>query len=294
MKSKILSKFANVWGFFAAVYAVAWLIWLPALLQQGDEPNLPLLVLGAFVPSVMGIIFTYLSKGREERRDFWLRVIDVRRIGWHWLLVIALIYPMLYGLAALLFAALGGTPPSPAAIGRALLSPGLMLQLVVANLIVSGFSEELGWRGYALDPLQNKWSALKASLVLGLVHGFWHTPLFLISGITQGEMGLFSIDYFLFLLVGIAGAVPMTWIYNNTGCSILAAVLLHFFTNLTLDLITGLQGALPTGYMAILAAVFVLTDVLIVAVWGAETLTGGRRSETNQELAAADNGFTTA
>ncbi|NIV31263.1 MAG: CPBP family intramembrane metalloprotease, partial [Anaerolineae bacterium] len=71
-------------------------------------------------------------------------------------------------------------------IGTTLMTPGLVLQLILANLIISGFSEELGWRGYALDRLQRRSSALAASLILGLVHGLWHLPLFLIPGITQG------------------------------------------------------------------------------------------------------------
>jgi len=269
MDSSTAPKWANVWGFFAATYAVAWLFWLPAILWQGEQPNLLLVVLGACAPSAMGILFTYLSQNRKGRRDFWARVIDVRRIGWRWLLVIILVFPLANRMAMLLYALLGGTPPSPADVGAILVNPGLMLQIILANLIISGFSEELGWRGYALDALQRRWGALAASLVLGLVHALWHLPLFFIPGITQGEMGLFSLGALVFAIGIIAGSVIFTWVYNNTGRSVLSAILLHFAVNLCLDLLVGQQGALPTAYSAMYTGILVLLDLRIVATWEA-------------------------
>jgi membrane protease YdiL (CAAX protease family) len=272
MDRQAVPKWANVWGFFAATYAVSWLIWLPAILWPGELPNLLLVVLGACVPSLTGIVFTYLTQDRQGRREFWVRVVDVRRLGWRWLAVIVLVFPVLHAVASLVYDFLGGTPPSLTDIGTTLVSPGLVLQLILANLVISGLSEELGWRGYALDRLQRRSSALAASLILGLVHGLWHLPLFLIPGITQGEMGLFSLGALVFLAGTVAGAVMFTWVYNNNQRSILSAILLHFMVNLCLDLLVGLQGALPTGYSAVYTGVLILLDALIVAVWGAKTL----------------------
>jgi membrane protease YdiL (CAAX protease family) len=267
-----MPKWGNVWGFFAATYVGAWLIWLPAILARDEQPNLLLVVLGAFVPSTVGIVFIYLTQDRQGRRDFWVRVMDVRRIGWRWWVVIVLIFPLTYGMSGVVFILLGGDLPPLIDILAQLTNPGLVAQLILANLIVSGLSEELGWRGFALDQLQGRWNALTASLILGLVHALWHTPLFLIPGISQGEMGLFSLDYFLFLLMVPMGAVVMTWVYNNTQRSILSAVLLHFFQNFTLNLLSGLHGALPTGYWALFAGALSLLAVAIVAAWGAKTL----------------------
>ncbi len=276
MERKTRPKGANVWGFFAATYAVSWLIWLPAIVAQSEQPNLGLIILGAFVPSAMGIAFIYLTRDRAGRQDFWRRVIDVRRIGWRWGAVIVCIFPLAYTISGFGFTLLGGDLPPLKEILAQLANPGLVIELVVANLVISGFSEELGWRGFALDQLQGKRSALMASLVLGLVHALWHTPLFLIPGISQGEMGLFSLDYFLFLLMVPLGAVLMTWVYNNTRRSILSAVLLHFFQNFSLNLVTGLHGALSTGYWALFAVTLGLLAVAIVAGWGGRTLTGKR------------------
>ena len=280
-------KWANVWGFFAATYALSWLLWLPAIVAQDEQPNLALIALGAFVPSMMGIVFIYLTQASEGRRDFWRRVIDLRRIGWRWGAVIVLIFPLAYTVSGLAFTLLGGDLPPLKDILEQLANPALVAELIVANLVISGFSEELGWRGFALDPLQRKWSALTASLVLGLLHALWHTPLFLIPGLSQGEMGLFSADYFLFLLMVPLGAVVMTWVYNNTQRSILSAVLLHFFQNSSLNLVSGLHGALPTGYWALFAVTLGLLAVAIVAGWGVKTLTGWRWPAAARRASAA-------
>jgi membrane protease YdiL (CAAX protease family) len=272
MERKTTPTWANVWGFFVAVYAASWLIWAPSALWPGEQPNLLIVVLGAFVPSVMGIVFTYRTLDRAGRRDFWVRVVDLRRIGWRWAAVIALIFPLTHAVSGLVFTLLGGDLPPLKDILAQLLDPALVAQLVVANLIISGFSEELGWRGFALDRLQTRWSALTASLVLGGVHALWHTPLFFIPGISQGEMGPFSLDYFLFLWMVPMGAVLMTWVYNNTQRSILAAVLLHFFQNFALNLLSGLRGAMPAGYSAVFAVVISLLAAAVTAAWGARTL----------------------
>jgi membrane protease YdiL (CAAX protease family) len=276
-------KWANVWGFFAATYAASWLIWLPSILAQNDQPNLALIALGAFVPSAMGILFIYLTQDHAGRQDFWRRAIDVRRIGWRWGAVIAVVFPLTYTVSGVAFTLLGGDLPPLKEILAQLANPILVAELVLANLLISGFSEELGWRGFALDQLQGKWNALPASLVLGMMHALWHTPLFLIPGISQGEMGLFSVDYFLFVLMVPLGAVVMTWVYNNTQRSILSAVLLHFFQNLSLNLVSGLHGALETGYWALFAVTVGLLALAIVTGWGAKTLTGKRRLATGRE-----------
>lgn len=57
-----------------------------------------------------------------------------------------------------------------------LLLPVMALQVA----LLGPLSEELGWRGCALDALQTKWGALASSLVVGFFWSVWHVPLFFI------------------------------------------------------------------------------------------------------------------
>ena len=47
---------------------------------------------------------------------------------------------------------------------------------LLALFLVGGLAEEIGWSGFALDPLQARWGPLAAGLVLGAVWVLWHYP----------------------------------------------------------------------------------------------------------------------
>jgi len=71
------------WAFGALTYALSWLCWIPSALSGQDVRATAWLVpyiLGGFGPLVAGIIMFYLSEGKDGRRAFWRRVVDVRRI----------------------------------------------------------------------------------------------------------------------------------------------------------------------------------------------------------------------
>ncbi|HKJ59865.1 MAG TPA: CPBP family intramembrane glutamic endopeptidase, partial [Halobacteriales archaeon] len=92
--------------------------------------------------------------------------------------------------------------------------------------------EELGWRGYALDRLQMDWSALSASLILGVVWAGWHLPLFFIEGSFHKEVvGFATAGFWLFMIGIVALSVIFTWVYNHISRSILGIIILHGWVN---------------------------------------------------------------
>jgi uncharacterized protein len=87
--------------------------------------------------------------------------------------------------------------------------PGYAATLVFVAFLGGGF-EEPGWRGFALPRLQRRHSPLVATLLLGLLWGLWHTPLY-------GPLGF---------VLPLVLAFYYTWLYNRTG-SVLLCILLH-------------------------------------------------------------------
>ena len=88
--------------------------------------------------------------------------------------------------------------------------------------------EELGWRGYALPRLQQKYSALWSSVIVGVLWTFWHTPAFWApegTAISGQPVTLFAVGWYLIFMIGIS--ILHTFIYNNTKGSILLALLFH-------------------------------------------------------------------
>ncbi len=145
-----------------------------------------------------------------------------------------------------------------------------MIVPFVAHVLVYGpIPEELGWRGYVLDRLQERWNALTSSIVLGALWALFHFPLFLIRDANPHyTQGVWSPWFWQFMIGIIPSAVIYTWIFNNTRRSTLAAILFHFATNLTyLFANTTASTNLYSTLLLIVAA------VTVVAFWGADTLT---------------------
>ncbi len=227
-------------AFYLLTFAITWGLWVPAALSgQNISQSAWMIVyfLGGFGPSIAGIILTYRAASRQERRDFWLRAVQFSRISPGWQAFIWLVYPLVFGVSIALDWLTSGSLPGTDLLSQAAVNPLILPGTILFLLIAGPVSEELGWRGYALDRLQAHRSPLSASLILGALWWLWHLPLFFIRGTAHYEWGLFSLNALVFLLVAFPQSVLMTWTYNHNRRSILAAILLHFTYPLTLNLI---------------------------------------------------------
>jgi membrane protease YdiL (CAAX protease family) len=217
--------------YFAIALGWSFAFWAAAGFSTGIEkpPGSLLFLIGGAGPLLAALALTHLREARPLQRDFWLRVVDLRRIGWVWLAAALLTHPALVALALVADLALGGAAPPPVA---AFEHPLVLLELVFFVFWFGPLPEEMGWRGFALDRLQLRMNALRSSLVLGAVWAIWHVPLFLIPGTFQNGLGFATPRFWVFLATLLPLSVLITWIYNNTRRSTLAAVLVHFSGNL--------------------------------------------------------------
>lgn len=93
-------------------------------------------------------------------------------------------------------------------------------------LLLTGGNEEFGWRGFMLPELQRTYSALTASIVIGVCWLIWHLPsdLFLTA---LGNGWTWSPDRIAMRLGVIPLAIILTWIYNSSRGSVLLAMIFH-------------------------------------------------------------------
>ena len=85
-------------------------------------------------------------------------------------------WPILFFVAFGLTIAVGEATPDP-------LFPIVAAPILFVLSFVFALSEEVGWMGYGFDPTENRWNALKASLLLGLIWAIWHPPLYILTGL---------------------------------------------------------------------------------------------------------------
>jgi len=278
---KTPSGSADLWGFLAFSHGWTWLCWGLVIARGVDVWQSPgaiaLFAVGGLGLPIGGVVMTYRVAGRSGLRDLGRRLVQPGRIsGWWWAVVLGLL-PALK-LAAGGLAVLFGAADVPFNLQEAsdlVLQPVDLLLYLGFVLLLGPLPEEVGWRGYLLDRLQLRYSALGASVLLGLAWFAWHGPLFAMAGYYARAGG--APDPLQFGVAILLGAVLYTWIYNNTGRSILAAVLFHFSGNVSGELLDA--PASVYAYETYLTAALVL---FVLWRWGAEALR--RRSEVSSAV----------
>ena len=252
------------WQYLLLAYSLTWIFWIPIALTRQDYKASPILLammfLGVFGPGIAGIIMTYREQGKEGGQDFWRRVFDFRRISLKWYVLILLLFPALHLIAISINHWLGGDPPEFKFIKEVMAMPAGLLIVTLLYLLQSAL-EELGWRGYMLDRLQAIWKPTIASLVLGVIHAFWHLPLFWVVGTNQNRYLSFT-AFVLFVVFVTSGSFYNTWCYNDNRRSTLAVILFHTVVNLALDTFV-----LPGTGEYIFKIVAVFGAVLIAIAW---------------------------
>jgi uncharacterized protein len=214
---------AQPWIYFLATYAWTWSFFgLAYLMKMSAESGSSIGVLIVLValtgPAVMGIMFTHFALNKAGQKDYWKRVLDYKRIPFCWYLVIFLLIP-----AVSILAALQSGYWATYSFSHKL--PSLFLTFLSVPLVP--VLEELGWRGYVLDRLQEKYSALVTSIIIGALWGPWHLPVFFLPDSIFGLMPFKSLMFWLYMFHEIVLSVVFTWIYNNSNRSTLSAILLH-------------------------------------------------------------------
>jgi membrane protease YdiL (CAAX protease family) len=216
-----------------------------------------LLAIGTYGPALAALAVTAVESGRVGVRAL-LRQTLRWWVGLHWF-VLALLGPSLITLLAVgLYAGVSGRAPA-----QWLLVP-TPIQLVL--LVTSLWGEEIGWRGYALPRLQGRWSALGASLLVGVLWFVWgNWPLVTPAGPPTIDVGGLAATL-VFLL---SAAVLFAWLYNSTRGSLPIAWAAH--VGIDLNLVASQQ--VP---YAVVAALFAVAAILVVVLAGPRTLARAR------------------
>ena len=209
----------------------------------------PVVMTAVYSPSVAAILVS-LFYGREPLRDLFARLFRWR-IGLIWYVAPVLAIFALSQAAKFLSAALNGTPP-PALIAPVAQWPSLLMLGLTAFLVDPGpLGEELGWRGFALPRLLERFNGLTAALILGVIWATWHIPAFFLSGMPQSQLSFGS-----FFVAVVAASVMMTYVVNKSGGSVLPAILMHWSDNRFAD--TSAPTATATALMFVVGALFVV------------------------------------
>ncbi|GAA2433432.1 hypothetical protein GCM10010433_37600 [Streptomyces pulveraceus] len=235
-------------AFFALVTAVSVPFWLLGawIDTTGEAPiGLPVSALMFVCPAVAASVLVHRREGRAGVVRLLARVADCSRaprkgryalaIGFMPAVVVTAVV-----LAGLSGAALGGLP-----------MPLTAVPVLAVVFLIAAAAEELGWTGYATDPMIRRWGELNTGVALGVFWGAWHlVPL------VQAHHGALWIGGWFATTVAVR--VVMVRLHQSTGRSVLSAICVHASLNVCAAMTPGYglpRMSLIIGGLTVLVAV---------------------------------------
>ncbi len=252
--------------FFILTFALSSLFWLVgAVIGLQLLPGIPLSALSVSCPLIAALILIYRENKSVGMTRLLKRSFDYKRIEAKvWYAPIILFWPGAMVLSYGVMRWMGSPIPAPQ-------FPVLAALIGFLVAFIFALGEELGWMGYAIDPMQDWSNALQASLLLGLVWAAWHLVLLVQAQRTPEYIVWQSCTY-------LAERVLFVWLYNNTGKSVFATAVFHAMLNVTWQLFP-VSGSFYdpriTGLIVALAA------VIVTFLWGPKNLARYRYARSN-------------
>lgn len=249
---------AAIWTFLVLTFGWTWgllaiVLWFDDRTSGWSDA---LLLASAFGPGIAAIATVWAFEGRAGLRG-WLGRCLAWRLGWRWYALALLAPPFLMLVALGIHIALGGIMPDSTVQGSALIVAAKFALVIVFN---GPLGEEFGWRGFALPALTAHHGWRWAAIVVGVVWGLWHLPLFWMPGTAQSDLPMG-----LFLASTVALTVLFARLSVNTGFSVLPAILLHGSINWSSMVVPGMpNGGDGRPYTILMMLLILIAVVLIV------------------------------
>lgn len=275
-QSSLVNKYPLI-IFFLLVFGLTWPFMIMDALGSHEIlpfrlPDLLLLVM-SYMPTLAAVIVTGWTEGKAGIRALFRKLL-IGRVGLHWYIF------AIFGFAAICAGAIGlanvvseslipflpDNLPQPSSTLEAVL---FITFIFTISTLVNG--EELAWRGFALPGLQAKYNALTSSLILGVIWGLFHLPLFFT--LTSSQAGTSFVG---FLISTISLTIIFTWMYNHTRGSVLLAYLLHGSANTWTRIFAVDHNTDPWVSGAMIGLPLLIAVILVVA-FGAENLSRNQK-----------------
>lgn len=246
-------------SFFVLVFVLTIPFWvIGAVTGRQLLPGLPVAALSAVCPALAALILVYWKRRAPGTIELLKQAFNYKRIKAKiWYVPALLLMPLVMVLSFCVMRLTGMLVPAPQ------ISVQTVLTLCIV-FFISALGEEIGWSGYAIDPMQDRWGALQASLVLGFVWAIWHYV-----ALVQAHRSVEWIAWWS--LYTVAARVFIVWLYNNTGKSVFAAVLFHMTLNVAWQLFPVNGSYFDPRISGLISALLV---IIIIVIWGPRTLSG--------------------
>ncbi|MFL7891532.1 MAG: CPBP family intramembrane glutamic endopeptidase [Anaerolineales bacterium] len=246
------------WGLVFLISAGFWLLGAvnaPSVPKEATT-DLPISSLMIVSPITAALILVFRQDGSAGVKQLLQKAFDKNGIKKKiWYLPILLLMPAIMILTNEIMVSIQGPDLNHQ------YSPIMML-VTCSVFFIAAIFEEVGWQGYAFEPMQARWNALTASLILGTIWAIWH----LVPFIQMGKSAEWIIWQSLNM---VATRIIIVWIYNNNAKSIFSAILYHAMYNVS-TLLTQNFGLIFEPMWTALPLIGIAS--IVTFLWGPKTL----------------------
>lgn len=263
------SLYKKIFLYSIISYGITWIIAFIIffLFKNGDLNNYKLNLyhsIAAIGPTIAALITTYSFYGKTGLKKL-IGKIGIRRLDKVTILLI--ISPVIFFVIGLIIYAIvksqGYSFSDFASLNWSSFNETIVWLL---PLLTYPIFEEIGWRGFLLPHLQEKYTAWKATIFLTIIWALWHVPFFFY----RFDFSLsISIGFFFGLFVG---AIMMTSIYNSSKGMLLPVMILHFLNNICSEFDKEI-------IVAVLSVGFIFLAMYIYLKFGKENLSPINRTK---------------
>ncbi len=214
----------SAWSFFLLTILLMVPFWLVGALSSRQLlPALPLSSLGIVCVVGAALVLSWREQGPRGALSLLKRCFDYRRVrSKFWYLPAVFLVPLVSVAAFGWMRGIGIEMPAP----QVKVPRTIVLFLA---FFLGALCEELGWSGYAIDPLQDRHGALIAALTVGAVWAAVHwIPL------AEAHRSLPFVAWWT--LGTLSFRLIIVWLYNSTGRSVFVASLVHAVSNVAWQL----------------------------------------------------------
>jgi len=246
--------------YFLLIFALSIPFWILGYIAPDTTKilpvRLPISALMTFCPFIAAAILIYKKQKVQGVKQLLVLSFDFKKIkGKKWYIPVIFLMPVIALLSYLYVNLTAGIVPEPQ-------PSSLSVVIFFFVYFIGAIGEELGWSGYIIEPLQNRFGALKASMILGSIWAIWH--------IIPWSQTHQTVSWIVWQCVGtVFLRVIMVWIFNNTGKSVFAMILFHTMINISPYLIPNYGSHYDPFIFAVL---MIITTTAITFLWGAKTL----------------------
>lgn len=232
-------KTQSILPYVVFTYAASWAIWIVGILSIQDLTSISdkrffwFLIAGSFAPTVGALVITGYFGGRKAILSL-LRRLVIIRVNWK-----------VYGITFFLLPVIGiATYLGLGIVNKADMS-GIVITAVALmplNALLGGvlfgvgpLGEEMGWRGFLQDRLQEHGNSAMIAIVIGVVWAAWHLPLVIHFDDFRSGLGMweFVLLYPVFTLL-LAFTMGHLWRWSRG--SLFVAIFFHAVSNMTVDI----------------------------------------------------------